>query len=170
MAKKTAALMPSSQARLARLGERLRLARRRRRLTAQQVAARAGMAPMTLRAVERGGTGVTIGAYVAVLQVLGLEADLDQVAAADPQGRTLQDAPLSAPHAVRVKPRVRASKSTVTLGRDTTAWVPPLVSTTRLSQTARDRVPDWQATERFASSVDLASAIRIPKRRGRATR
>ncbi|MEO8360803.1 MAG: helix-turn-helix domain-containing protein [Vicinamibacteria bacterium] len=94
MAKTVAALLPGTEARLHGLGARLRLARLRRRLTAKQVAARAGMAPMTLRGLERGGTGVTMGAYLAVLQVLGLDGDLDLIAKGDDLGRDLQDARL----------------------------------------------------------------------------
>ena len=52
------------------------------------------MSLMTLRGVEKGAMGVTIGAYVAVLHVLGLDNDLDAVAAADTLGRQLQDANL----------------------------------------------------------------------------
>ncbi len=94
MAKTIAPLLPSTTELLRRLGDRLRLARLRRRLTAKQVAKRAGMAPMTLRSLERGGAGVTMGAYLAVMQVLGLEKDMDLLAAADSQGRELQDARL----------------------------------------------------------------------------
>lgn len=96
MAKTIAPLLPSTTEFLQRFGERLRLARLRRRLTAKQVAERAGMAPMTLRSLERGGAGVTMGAYLAVMQVLGIEKDLDLLGAADPMGRELQDARLTA--------------------------------------------------------------------------
>lgn len=94
MAKRVARLLPPLERRLSQLGERMRTARLRRRLSAKLVAARAGMSVMTLRNVERGGMGVTLGAYAAVLHVLGLDGDLDAVAEADTLGRDLQDAAL----------------------------------------------------------------------------
>ncbi|MDQ0586576.1 helix-turn-helix domain-containing protein [Variovorax paradoxus] len=97
MANKTASLLPATDELLRQFGDRLRLARLRRRLSAKQVAERAGMAPMTLRSLERGGSGVTMGAYLAVMQVLGIEKDLDLLGKADPVGRELQDARLPAP-------------------------------------------------------------------------
>lgn len=54
------------------------------------------MSPMTLRSLERGGSGVTMGAYLAVMQVLGIEQDLSLLGQADPMGRELQDAQLPA--------------------------------------------------------------------------
>ncbi|MBP9823555.1 MAG: helix-turn-helix domain-containing protein [Thermoanaerobaculia bacterium] len=91
MARRTAPVLPSTLERLRQLGSRLMLARKRRRLTAKLVAARAGMSPMTLRSLEMGGAGVTMGAYLAVMQALGVEKDLDLLVQADPLGRELQD-------------------------------------------------------------------------------
>jgi len=91
MANRTAPLLPSTELLLAGLGGRVGLARLRRRLPAKQVAQRAGMSVNTLRAIEKGHPGVTLGAYAAVLQVLGLESDLAAVLREDPVGRALQD-------------------------------------------------------------------------------
>lgn len=96
----TSPLIPKTQRLLTELGNRLKLARLRRGLQAKQVAERAGMAPLTLRSIERGSSTVTLGAYVAVMQVLGLADDLNLLAKEDETGRHLQDAKLT-----QTKPR-----------------------------------------------------------------
>ena len=103
MARPTTKLAPIAKAALDRLGDRLRLARRRRGLTAAMVAERAGQTPFTLRRVERGEAGVTIAAYIAVIHVLGLTTDIDAVAGEDQVGRQIQDAALTS------RPRRRKS-------------------------------------------------------------
>lgn len=80
---------------LAEVGENLRLARLRRGFSVTLVAERAGMSRPTLRAVERGDPGASIGAYANVLHCLGLEQDLSALARDDELGRQLQDAALS---------------------------------------------------------------------------
>ena len=75
---------------LRELGERLQLARLRRRYSAATVAARAGVTRMTLYKVEKGEPGVSMGTYANVLRVLGLPGDLDLVARDDVLGRKLQ--------------------------------------------------------------------------------
>ena len=60
----------------------------------QLVADRAGMSRTTLRAVERGDAGVTMGAYANVLHTLGVHEELGLVASDDELGRKLLDAQL----------------------------------------------------------------------------
>lgn len=73
-------------------GTQIRLARLRRRLTAELVAERAGISRMTLRNIEKGSPSVAIGSYAAVLHALnGMDRDLLLVAKDDELGRKLQD-------------------------------------------------------------------------------
>ena len=103
MPRKTAPLLPDVRELLTAVGENIRLARLRRRLSVYQVSERAGMSLPTLRAVERGQPSVTLGAYASVLRVLGLEKDLGVIAAADPLGRRLQDSQLQRAPTARVR-------------------------------------------------------------------
>jgi transcriptional regulator with XRE-family HTH domain len=89
---RTITLLPKAQKVLEQLGEHIKLARLRRKLSAQQVAERAGINRTTLWNIEKGTPTVTIGAYCQVLLVLSLLEDLLKVAADDELGRRLQDA------------------------------------------------------------------------------
>jgi transcriptional regulator with XRE-family HTH domain len=76
---------------LEQLGENIKLARKRRKLTTTQVAERADIARSTLYLIESGNPGVAMGAYFNVLRVLGLQEDFLKLAADDELGRRLQD-------------------------------------------------------------------------------
>ena len=91
MPRKPPPVFPQEQRLLSELGERLRLARKRRKLSNAAVAQRAGISRTTVYKVEAGDPGATLGAYVRVLAVLGLEGDLNLLAADDRIGRKLQD-------------------------------------------------------------------------------
>lgn len=88
-------LLPKHERLLADLGDNLRLARLRRRLSAEQVAERAGLSRSTLHLMENGSSGTSLGKLLQVLAVLGLEADLSRVAVDDVFGRKLEDARLT---------------------------------------------------------------------------
>lgn len=96
-------LYPRQAKLIAELGQRLREARLRRRFTATLVAERADISRQTLTKVERGDPAVTLGTYVRVLVVVGLEKDLALVAKDDVVGRRLQDAQLEAPRRARAR-------------------------------------------------------------------
>lgn len=91
MDKRTATLFPKQEAILVQLGENIRLAEKRRKLTQTQMAERTGLSKPTLRKIERGDGSVSIGHYLLVLSVLGLADDLIKVARDDELGRKLQD-------------------------------------------------------------------------------
>ena len=76
---------------LAALGERLRLARLRRKLSVDLACERAGISRMTLYRAEAGSSALALGTLVRILSVLGWEADLELIARDDKLGRLLQD-------------------------------------------------------------------------------
>lgn len=97
MSKRTVVVMPKTREILEQMGEQIRLARLRRKLSAQLVAERAGISRQTLTAIEKGTPTVTIGAYAAVLHALNnLDNDFLLVAKDDELGRKLQDLDLPA--------------------------------------------------------------------------
>ena len=84
-------IFPKHQQILTSLGENVKLARKRRKLTTVQVAERAGIDRSTLYQIEKGNPRVSLGAYFNVFRVLGLQDDFLKLAADDQQGRFLQD-------------------------------------------------------------------------------
>lgn len=79
------------------MGENIKLARKRRKLTSIQVAERAGIDRGTLREIERGSPSVSMGAYFNVLRALNLQDDFLKIAADDEFGKKLQDLHLLTP-------------------------------------------------------------------------
>lgn len=94
MGRSKVVLLPKIKRILSELGENIRLARLRRKLSAEQVSERANISRPTLLSIEKGSESTSIGAYLQVLVVLGLEKDLLKVAQDDLLGRKLQDAQL----------------------------------------------------------------------------
>jgi transcriptional regulator with XRE-family HTH domain len=88
---------------LSKLGEDIRKARLRRRITTTMMAERVFITRTTLRKVERGNPGVSLGIYATVLFVLGLTPRLAELAdtRSDQVGLQLEDDRL--PQRVRVR-------------------------------------------------------------------
>lgn len=85
-------LLPQVQRILSEMGEQIKLARLRRKLSAELVAERADISRATLSNIEKGSPSVAIGYYAAVLHALnGMEKDLLLVAKDDVFARKLQD-------------------------------------------------------------------------------
>ena len=95
MGRSSVTLLPALQERLTDIGENIRLARLRRRLSAEQISERAGITRTTLRGIERGDPSVSFGAYANVFFCLGLETDLMFLGKDVELGRKLQDAQLT---------------------------------------------------------------------------
>lgn len=84
-------ILPKYSSLLGKMGENIKLARKRRKLTTVQVAERADISRSTLYLVEKGDTSVAMGAYFNVLRVLGLQDDFLKLASDDELGRKMQD-------------------------------------------------------------------------------
>jgi transcriptional regulator with XRE-family HTH domain len=84
-------IFPAHMKLLQQMGENLKLARKRRKLTTAQVAERAAINRSTLVEIEKGNPSVSMGAYFNTLRVLGLQNDILTLAADDEYGRKLQD-------------------------------------------------------------------------------
>jgi transcriptional regulator with XRE-family HTH domain len=102
MTREAPSLLPRISRLLEGYGNNLKLARLRRKSSAESVSQRAGISRKTLSKVENGDPAVALGIYARVMQVLRLENDLGKLAVDDLLGRKLQDADLA--------PRRRAPK------------------------------------------------------------
>jgi len=96
MTRTSPSLLPRLRRLLEQVGGNLKLARLRRKYSAETVAQRAGVSRKTLYRVEQGDPAVALGIYARVLQALRLEQDLARLASDDDLGRKLQDAALVA--------------------------------------------------------------------------
>ncbi len=101
MGLKKAILFPQTEKKLRLVGEQIKLARLRRKLPVQEVADRAAIGRSTVIAIEKGSPSVSMGFYLAVLNVLGLQDDILYIARDDVLGRTYQDLNLKTPRRIR---------------------------------------------------------------------
>ena len=95
MGAKTSSLLPKEKRVLESLGEKIKLARLRRKLTMVQVAKRANISRKTLWHIEKGSEHISIGMVLQVLSVLGFKNELGDIAKDDLLGRKLQDMDLT---------------------------------------------------------------------------
>jgi len=91
MSTKKQIVFPKHKKILEVVGENIKLARKRRKLTTIQVAERADISRNTLYLIEKGNPGVSVGAVFNVMRVLGLQDDFLKLAADDEFGRKLRD-------------------------------------------------------------------------------
>ncbi|HWM71362.1 MAG TPA: hypothetical protein VNO35_32650 [Steroidobacteraceae bacterium] len=106
-----AATAPAAVEEVARmLGSRIRLARTRRRIPLRELAERAGVNHKTAAAVEAGSLLTGIGAYLALIWTLGLEAEVASLLDPDndEEGKQLELA--------RTPKRARARKGSIDAG------------------------------------------------------
>jgi transcriptional regulator with XRE-family HTH domain len=91
MPSKKQPIFPSEKKLLAEFGERLRLARLRREISAETLAERSSISRMTLYRAEKGSPAVLMGTYLRILAALHLQDDINLLAKDDKLGRKLQD-------------------------------------------------------------------------------
>lgn len=92
MNKRSVVILPKTQSILNTMGEQIKMARLRRKLSVDLVAERAGISRASLWSVEKGSPSVSMGIYAAVLHALNnMDKDLLLIAKDDDLGRKLQD-------------------------------------------------------------------------------
>jgi transcriptional regulator with XRE-family HTH domain len=108
MSRPARTLFPRTKRRADALGERLKAARLRRRMSETEMAARVMVSRPTLRKLEAGNLTVSFAVLARALEVLNLDEDLDRIAENDKLGHRLADARTPRPH--RGKPDDPASR------------------------------------------------------------
>jgi transcriptional regulator with XRE-family HTH domain len=88
---KNAAILPKEKRTLIRLGENIRLARLRRKISAELLAERANIGRTTLWSLEKGDANVSLITLLRVMSALGMAEEIGQLALDDTLGRKLQD-------------------------------------------------------------------------------
>lgn len=119
---------------LLQLGDRLRRLRKSRRLGTVEMAERAGMTRNTLRAIESGDPGPSLGNYLRVMSILGVGGDLALLA-----GDTFQPAPAGSAAARSHRPA-------------------PVVQVLVSGDTSRHQLQDLQSLALHDEAVRLAKA------------
>lgn len=114
------------------LGERLKRLRHEKGLGSVELAARVGMTRNTLRAIEAGDPGPSLGNYVRVMSALGVSGDLALLAA-----DTLHPAPVGSAAARSLRPA-------------------PMVRVEVLADQGRHRIQDLQSMALHEAAVNLA--------------
>lgn len=143
--RRQAVVFPKEQKILQQLGENIRLAMKRRKITQTMIAERTGLSKPTLRNIERGESTVSIGHYLRVLSVLGLAEDLARVAADDDMGRKLQDIELLKTSKSSTSPALR--RPSPTLGEKPSSPKP------------KTPTPKSASSQRIASLMALATQL-----------
>ena len=91
MPRTTRPIFPRLQQIVESLGQRMALARLRRGISQTEMAERTGVTRTTIASLEAGKPSVSLAILVRVLGVLGMESDLDLIAASDEVGQRLAD-------------------------------------------------------------------------------
>lgn len=89
--KETIVVFPKHRKALEIMGENIKLARLRRKITEQMMCERADITLEMLHQIENGNPELRLGYYLNVLRAVGLEQSLFDVAKDDVLGRKLQD-------------------------------------------------------------------------------
>ena len=96
MERRKTIVMPGTKKILEQLGNQIRLARLRRKISAKLVCERASISRATLWSIEKGSPSVSIGAYAVALHALnGMDKDLLLVAKDDELGNLLLEIELN---------------------------------------------------------------------------